>query len=347
VSAITVRGARKAYGTTLVLLDVDLSVPPGSITAVLGPSGSGKSTLLRAIAGFERLDAGSITIAGKEVDNGRTAVAPQHRGIGYVPQEGGLFPHLRVAANIGFGLRRSERGRIAELLELLGLESLGRRFPHELSGGQRQRVALARALAPRPSVLLLDEPFSSLDAALRASVREDVTQVLRTVGATTIVVTHDREEALTMADQIALLRDGRIGAIGHPRGLYATPRDEVAARFLGTANVLPAKVVAGQLYCPVHVPTAAFDLVDGAYSLLLRPEHLAIAEQPTDHGVPATVVSVSYRGPTSDVRLRLDDHPRTELVVQAPGQDEIAIGQTVWVSAVHSGVAWREPSPPS
>lgn len=342
MSAISVRGARKSHGSTPVLLDVDLRVPARSITAILGPSGSGKTTLLRTIAGFDRLDAGSITINDTVVDNGATAVHPQHRGIGYVPQDGGLFPHLRVHANIGFGLRRSERARIAELVELLHLQSLERRFPHELSGGQRQRVALARALAPRPSVLLLDEPFSSLDAALRASLREEVTQVLRTVGATTIIVTHDRDEALGMADRVALLRDGRIAAVGHPRELYSTPRDEVTAQFLGTANLLSAKVVAGQLYCRLPTPTEVLDLADGAYTLLLRPEHVQISAQSSDPGAAATVVTVSYRGSTSEVRVRLDDGTATELVVEAPGQDEITPGQTVWVRVSQAGVMWPE-----
>jgi len=342
VSAIVTRGAAKSYGSTPVLTDLNLRVPAGSITAVLGPSGSGKTTLLRCIAGFERLDAGSITIGDTVVDDGRTAVHAQRRGIGYVPQDGALFPHLRVSANIGFGLRRSERGRIAELVEMLNLHSLEHRFPHELSGGQQQRVALARALAPQPSVVLLDEPFSSLDAALRVSLRRQVTEVLRNVGTTAILVTHDRQEALAMADQIALLRGGRIAAIGRPRDLYAAPADEPTARFLGAANLLSAKVSAGQLYCRVPMPEAALDLSDGAYTLMLRPEHLAVSARPTEDAAEAVVVAVSYEGPTSEVRLRIHDEPATELVAEVPGQDEIRAGQHVWVSATHLGVTWPE-----
>lgn len=343
MSAIAALGACKTYGTTPVLTDLNLRVPAGSVTAVLGPSGSGKTTLLRCIAGFERLDAGSITIGTTVVDDGRTTIHAQRRGIGYVPQNGALFPHLRVRANIGFGLRRSERTRIGELVEMLDLQSLEHRFPHELSGGQQQRVALARALAPRPSVVLLDEPFSSLDAGLRASLRWQVAQVLRNVRTTAILVTHDREEALAMADQIALLRDGRIAAIGRPRDLYTAPADEPTARFLGTANLLSAKVIAGQLYCRVPIlQRRVVDLPDGAYTLMLRPEHLAITTQPGDNAARAIVAAITYQGSTSEVRLRIDDGTPTQLVVEAPGHDELTLGQRVWVRATRLGVVWPE-----
>ena len=342
MSAITVRGARKAYGTTPVLHEVDLHVPAGSITAVLGSSGSGKTTLLRSIAGFERLDAGSITIGDTVVDDSVTAIHAQHRGIGYVPQDGGLFPHLRVHANIGFGLRRGDRTRITQLVELLNLHSLEHRFPHELSGGQQQRVALARALAPHPAVVLLDEPFSSLDAGLRASLRQDVIRVLHNVGATAILVTHDREEALSMADQIAVLHHGRISAAGAPRDLYAFPADEYTARFLGAANLVGATVVAGQLHCPIPISSQAVNLADGAYTLLLRPEHLAVTTMPTDDAAEAVVTAVTYKGSTSELRVLIDD-AAPELVAEAGGQDAIEPGQHVWLNATHIGIAWPEP----
>lgn len=341
MSAITVRGARKSYATSPVLDDLDLHVPVGSITAVLGASGSGKTTLLRSIAGFERLDAGSITIADKVVDDGRNMVHAQHRGVGYVPQDGALFPHLRVSANIAFGLPGAAPDRVAELVEMLGLQTLERRFPHQLSGGQRQRVALARALAAKPAVLLLDEPFASLDAALRAGLRQEVTRVLRDVGATAILVTHDRDEALSMADQIALLRGGRIIAVGAPRDLYTAPADEHIARFLGAANLLSAKVVAGRLCCQIPVLEHGLDLAEGAYTLLLRPEHLTITTQPADHAAEAVVAAVSYHGSTTEVRVQIDD-AALELVVEAPGPDGITIGQQVWVTATGAGAAWPE-----
>jgi iron(III) transport system ATP-binding protein len=342
VSAISVRDAWKSYGSTAVLDGLGLHVPAGTITAILGASGSGKSTLLRSIAGFERLDRGSITIGDVVVDDTNTIVHSQHRGIGYVPQDGALFPHLRVHANIGFGVRRGgrNRGRIAELIDMLGLGSLEHRFPHELSGGQRQRVALARALAPQPSVVLLDEPFSSLDAALRSTLRQDVTEVLRAVGATAILVTHDREEALSMADQIALLHGGRIRAIGAPRDLYARPDDETTARFLGTINLVPAAVTGGELRCPVPLPQQDHGLADGAYTLMLRPEQFRIAATPTGSAAEAVVTFVTYKGPTSELRVRLLDSAAPELVVEAPGQDQFAPGQAVWLQASHSGVAW-------
>ena len=210
MSAIELRAAAKSFDATAVLAGVDLTVPAGSITAVLGASGSGKTTLLRLIAGFERLDGGTHRAsATATVDDGRRTVAPQHRGVGYVPQEGALFPHLTVIGNIAFGLSRRDRAKAEQLLELTGLTELRKRYPHQLSGGQQQRVALARALAIGPQVVLLDEPFSALDASLRAELRRDVARILRETGTTAILVTHDQDEALALADQIALLADGR------------------------------------------------------------------------------------------------------------------------------------------
>src|SRR6201990_717852 len=241
MSAIELREASKAFGPTRVLERVDLDVRERSITAVLGASGSGKTTLLRLIAGFEALDGGSITIGGTLMDDGSRSVPAQHRGVGYVPQEGALFPHLTVRANIGFGLARHERDRVAELLDLVGLRELARRYPHQLSGGQQQRVALARALAPRPSGVLLDEPFSALDAPLRSELRRDVARILAETATTTVLVTHDQGEALAMADQIALLADGTVIAAGAPRRLYQDPPGLDAAASIGEFNLLSAE----------------------------------------------------------------------------------------------------------
>src|SRR5580700_11123776 len=209
---LAVSGLHKAFGPHPVLTGVELTVPAGSFTAILGPSGSGKTTLLRLLAGFERADAGTIAIGDRVVDGpGSTHVPPERRQIGYVPQEGALFPHLTVAANVGFGLpARQRRGaRTEELLEAVGLAGMGSRYPHQLSGGQQQRVALARALAIRPGIVLLDEPFSSLDAGLRSSVRQDVARVLAEARTTAVLVTHDQDEALSMASRVAVLRDGQ------------------------------------------------------------------------------------------------------------------------------------------
>ncbi len=212
MSAIELHAVSKSFGPTAVLRGVDLTVPDGSITAVLGVSGSGKTTLLRLIAGFEALDSGTIAIGERVFDDGRHSVSPQFRGVGYVPQDGALFPHMTALGNVAFGLPRRERGAARELLELVGLAGLERRYPHQLSGGQQQRVALARALAIRPRVMLLDEPFSSLDAPLRAGLRRDVAKILADSAATTVLVTHDRDEVRELADRTAVLEDGRIVA---------------------------------------------------------------------------------------------------------------------------------------
>src|ERR1700723_1111556 len=237
---VAVTGLQKAFGTHPVLTGVDLEVPAGSLTAILGPSGSGKTTLLRLLAGFERADSGTITIGDTLVDGPGTYVAPERRRIGYVPQEGSLFPHLTVEANVGFGLSARDRrgGQAASMLEMVGLGGLGRRYPHQLSGGQQQRVALARALAIEPTGVLLDEPFASLDAHLRASVRADVQALLAETGVTGILVTHDQDEALSTADLVAVLRDGRIVQCDAPQDLYDRPADADIARFIGDANLI-------------------------------------------------------------------------------------------------------------
>ncbi len=228
---VTVTGLDKAFGAQPVLAGLDLEVPAGSLTAILGPSGSGKTTLLRLLAGFERADAGTIGIGGVLVDGPGVHLPPERRRIGYVPQEGSLFPHLTVAGNVGFGLparqhgaRQRRGGKVEALLETVGLAGFGLRYPHQLSGGQQQRVALARALAIEPAVVLLDEPFASLDAHLRASVRADVQEIFRRAGTTAVLVTHDQDEALSVADRVAALRDGRIAQCAPPEDLYCLRR---------------------------------------------------------------------------------------------------------------------------
>jgi iron(III) transport system ATP-binding protein len=245
--ALEVAGLGKSYGPVPVLRGVSLSVRQGALTAVLGTSGAGKTTLLRIVAGFEAADEGMVTLAGMTVDSGRGRVPPERRHIGYVPQDGALFPHLTVRGNVAFALRRGalvprrERGDgvVAEMLDLVGLADLGGRYPHELSGGQQQRVAIARALASRPRLVLLDEPFAALDAGLRATVRADVLGALRATGTTGVLVTHDQDEALSVADCVAVLRDGTITQADAPDAVYATPADPWTAAFVGTANLLP------------------------------------------------------------------------------------------------------------
>jgi iron(III) transport system ATP-binding protein len=284
MSDLAVRDLHKSFAEVPALCGVDLSVPTGSFTAVLGPSGSGKSTLLRVIAGFERADRGSVTLGGVVVEDDRHHEAPEARRVGYVPQEGALFPHLTVERNVGFGVRgRAERRRrVDELLDMVGLAGLGRRYPHQLSGGQQQRVALARALAVGPQMILLDEPFAALDARLRASVRAEVLDVLHRAGTTSVFVTHDQDEALSLADQVAVLDGGRVQQVGSPRQLYLHPADPGVARFVGSANLIEG-IVRGP-----RVDTALGELglhpadrapgrpLPGAAVVLVRPEQLEL-----------------------------------------------------------------------
>ena len=245
MTQLAIAGLDKRFGAHQVLCGLNLDVPAGSLTAILGPSGSGKTTLLRVLAGFEHADAGTVRIGSAVADGPGVFLPAERRRIGYVPQEGSLFPHLTVAANVAFGLSRRKWGRerrskrCADLLEAVGLGGLDRRYPHQLSGGQQQRVALARALAIAPEVVLLDEPFASLDAHLRASVRADVQHLLKESGTTSVLVTHDQDEALSTADRVAVLRDGGIAQCATPQELYSCPVDADMARFIGEANVIP------------------------------------------------------------------------------------------------------------
>jgi iron(III) transport system ATP-binding protein len=369
MSAIELRGVAKRFGATPVLTDIDLVVPPRSMTAVLGASGSGKTTLLRLIAGFEQLDAGTISIGGRVVDDGQRAVRPQHRGVGYVPQDGALFPHLTVAGNVNFGVGRHDRQRVADLLDMVGLGGLGRRYPHQLSGGQQQRVALARALAVRPAVVLLDEPFSSLDASLRTGLRHDVARILAEAGTTTVLVTHDQDEALAMADQIAVLGNGRVVASADPRTLYANPPDLVAATSIGETNVMAAFLRDDEAACALGTVALRPDghpPFDGPGTVVLRPEQL-ILHASAERGLsPATVVEVQYHGHDALAYVHLDDpqqpvglddvaallpsaagpttgqpvSPADTLLVRVAGDEALAPGQTVWVEVRGPVRAW-------
>lgn len=266
---------------------VTFDVARGELVTVVGSSGCGKTTLLRSIAGFETPDSGSIRIAGRKVFESGGRMVPAHeRGVGLVPQEGSLFPHLSVAQNVGFGLRtmnRHERDvRIGETLDLVGLEHSSKRRPHELSGGQQQRVALARAIAPAPSIILLDEPFSALDEYLRGSLRTEVRQLLKDLGATIVMVTHDQGEALALGDRVAVMREGRIVQVGDPRTTYYQPADIELARFLGDAVVLGGDVVANGTNLPTvscafgTLPVSSWHGKTGKCEVLIRPENIQI-----------------------------------------------------------------------
>ncbi|MEV0564107.1 ABC transporter ATP-binding protein [Dactylosporangium sp. NPDC050588] len=330
-AGISVTGLTVGYGGPPVLDQVDLRVRAGGITAVLGPSGSGKTTLLRAIAGFIRPDRGRIEVRGEVLTDGPALVAPERRGIGYVRQDGALFPHLDVTGNITFGLPRAERRRAAQvepLLELVGLSpDLARRRPDELSGGQQQRVALARALAREPSVVLLDEPFSSLDTALRAATREATRAALAERGATTVLVTHDQGEALSFADQVAVMFDGRFAQVDSPAGVYAAPATPEVGRFLGDAMLLRGQAGGRTVHCCL----GQLDLAEpatGDVLVMVRPEQLVLREP---SGTTATVASVTYHGADAMVRLDLAGQS-THLVARVPGDRTPRPGDEVGVA---------------
>jgi iron(III) transport system ATP-binding protein len=347
MSTIDLRSAVKRFGATAVLTDVTLGVPERSITAVLGSSGSGKTTLLRLIAGFETLDGGTLTIGDRLVDDASRAMPAQRRGVGYVPQEGALFPHLTVSANIGFGLARGDRARVDAMLELTGLEHLRKRYPHQLSGGQQQRVALARALAIEPSVLLLDEPFSALDTAMRRDLRRDVARIVGETGTTTILVTHDQDEALALADQVALLASGTMIATAQPRRLYRDPPDANAAASIGEVNIIDAHADGELARCllgevsisPASSPATA---VSGACRLLLRPEQLQLRTEPCISAAAATVVEVQYYGHDALTQLQVQNTDGPVLLARVAGELELVPGQAVWIEVSGSGRAWQQ-----
>ncbi len=304
-AALRVEGVVKRFGSTTVLAGVDLEVPAGSVCALLGPSGSGKTTLLRTIAGLERPDAGTVHLGDAVLCGPTTFVAPERRRIGMVFQDGALFPHLSVAGNVAYGLPRAERKglRVAEALSMVGLGGYADRLPGTLSGGQQQRVALARALAPRPSVLLLDEPFSNLDAALRAQVRSDVHRVLAEAGVTAVFVTHDQEEAFVLGDEVAVMHAGRIVQRATPAELYRQPADAWVARFIGDANLV-AGTADGDI---AQTPLGAVPLTadhHGPVEVLVRPEALVV--EPPDPAGPAEVELVEYYGHDAVVLLQVD-----------------------------------------
>ncbi len=325
----------KRFGDVTAVDGVDLDVRRGEFLAVLGPSGCGKTTLLRLVAGFERPDGGGIEVGGRVVAGPRRHLPPEERRIGMVFQESALFPHLDVAGNIGFGLaRRDRQRRIAELVALVGLAGLQRRMPHELSGGQQQRVALARALAPHPALILLDEPFSSLDATLRSQLRGDVREILRSAGATTLFVTHDQGEALEISDRVAVMRAGRIEQVSTPDELYLRPVNRFVAGFVGEANLLPGEVRHGEVQTLVGRFRAGHGaLADGVRAeVLLRPEQLHMLQVDRLSSAPRpesvlTVVRRVFHG--SEVHHVLRSPTGFEFEVATPSSATIEVGTRV------------------
>jgi iron(III) transport system ATP-binding protein len=346
MSDVVITDLHKRFGEHGVLAGVHLKVPAGSFTALLGPSGAGKTTLLRLLAGFDSPDRGTITIRGRVVAADSTHVSPDRRRIGYVPQEGSLFPHLTVAANVGFGLPRAQRRQaVSDLLELVGLADLDRRYPHQLSGGQQQRVALARALAVRPEVVLLDEPFASLDAHLRAGVREDVRRILTDTGTTTLLVTHNQDEALSIADLIAVLRDGVIVQHAAPHDLYAVPVDGALASFVGNANLLDgqlddgfAQTALGRLPARWHgtAPPGPCPV-----TVLIRPEQITVHAADGVRGPVGRVVRRGYHGHGTILHVQLGSSNTDPLVlVRTLGDTQLTTGESCALSARGPVLAW-------
>ncbi len=304
-AAVEIRRLTLRYDGAPVVRDVDLEVARGGLTALLGPSGCGKTTLLRAIAGFERPVTGSIAIHGELVAAKDRWVPPERRRVVMVFQDGALFPHLTVRQNVRYGVRRQPDGdaMVRRVLTMTGLEELAERYPDELSGGQQQRVALARALAPEPRVVLLDEPFAALDAALRHRLRVEVREVLRAVGATAILVTHDQEEALSIADRVAAMRQGRILQIGAPEEIYRRPVSAAVAEILGGGQLVPAIVEGGR--CHSLLGETACEAADGRGRLLVRAEDLTELSADAREGVDATIEERSFFGHDVLDRVRL------------------------------------------
>lgn len=323
--ALGLVGVTKRFGSTVAVDGVDLGVADGELLALVGPSGCGKSTLLRLAAGLHQVDGGTVSIGGQVVDDGRSALPPEARRVGLVFQEHALFPHLSVARNVGFGVRGAggRSARVAEMLELVGLAHHARRYPHELSGGERQRVALARALAPQPALMLLDEPFASLDPNLRARLREDVTAILRSTGTAAVFVTHDQAEALAVGDRVAVMDRGRIVQVGTPQGVFHTPATRFVASFMGEADFLNVTDVA-PLAAGVDLgPSAAGNVV------VVRPDDVTFSPDPDG---AAVVRGAEFRGSTWCYTIELPSGSRVRSI--RPHLEHVEPGATVRVALV-------------
>ncbi|MDF2177165.1 ABC transporter ATP-binding protein [Aliiglaciecola sp. CAU 1673] len=322
---LKIDGLCLAYGQHQVVSDVSFAIPNGGIGCLLGPSGCGKSSILRAIAGFERPVAGEILLHERLVTSNETMLAPEKRRIGMVFQDFALFPHLTVAQNVSFGLKDKGSGasqaRVEQLLEMVGMQSLGKRYSHALSGGQQQRVALARALAPKPDLLLLDEPFSGLDLELRESLASQVRDILKLEGISALLVTHDQNEAFAIADEIGVLHQGRLQQWGSAQALYERPANSMVAGFVGKGTLLPLWQESGAWHCVLG--GLGNKDIQKASVCLVRPEDVLMG----DDGVPATIVSISYQGAQSLCRVALEDG--TELLIRCHGRQFVQIGQAV------------------
>ena len=309
----------RRYGSGAAAVDgVSFQLGQGELLALLGPSGCGKTTTLRLIAGFERADQGWVHLSGQDI----THWQPEQRGFGLVFQDYALFPHLSVASNVGFGLHRLPRGqaraRVEEMLELVGLAHLGKRYPHELSGGQQQRVALARTLAPAPALVLLDEPFSNLDAAMRVQMRQEVRHLLRQTNTASILVTHDQEEAMVMADRLALMERGKLVQIGSADVIYRQPATAFVASFLGQANLLEGQAH-GQQVDTILGALPLLEPAEGYTQVAVRPEQIRLVADPA---AAATVEVREFRGHNQLYRVRLGNEALTVITPAQPCLEE-------------------------
>jgi iron(III) transport system ATP-binding protein len=332
MTALEISGLCVTLNERLILDHLDLNIDSGSFTAVLGPSGCGKTTLLRSIAGLITPTAGAIRFGKQLVSVSSLVLPPHRRNIGYVPQEGALFPHLNVADNVAFGLKRKEKDKyeradiVEQMLEFVGLPGFQKRMPFQLSGGQQTRVALARALAINPSMVLLDEPFAALDHVLREEISAEVASMLKSRAITTIMVTHDREEALVTADHIALMRTGQVVQFGTPNEVYQSPRNAEVAQSTGDALVLPGiKQDDGAIaFALSHLPVINVEGERG--SLLVRPEEIKV-ERGGQDGTPATIEKIYYYGHDAMLDLVLSDG--SHLRARVPGPVDFAVGEAV------------------
>jgi len=334
---VACRDLTKRFGGHTAVRGIDLDVRAGELLALLGPSGCGKTTTLRLIAGFEEPDAGRVELEGVVVADATRRVPPERRRIGVVFQDYALFPHLTVAANVAYGLRDRENreARVAEMLDLVGLAPKGGRRPHELSGGEQQRVAIARALAPDPAIVLLDEPFSNLDAALRSRVRAEVQDILRAAGATAIIVTHDQQEALGIADRVAVMYDGRILQTDSPSDLYRGPADRFVATFVGDAVLLAGTSDGATAETSIGSVALVPDSATGRVDVVLRPEHIRFR---LDGSGTATVTRITFLGHDQvvDATLPSGETVRARLRPEA----RFAVGDRVAVNANTPAVAF-------
>lgn len=321
---ISARDVIVGFGDTIALDGFSLDVPQGSLVALVGPSGCGKTTALRAIAGFQPIDAGTIEIRDRIVSSDVEHLPPEKRRVGMVFQEFALFPHISVGENVGYGVRGADRvRRVAETLSLVGLNGYEERFPHELSGGEQQRVGLARAIAPEPDVVLLDEPFSNLDAPQRERMRRELRRIVHSTGVTAVFVTHDQAEALAIADHIAIMRHGRVVQSGAPDDVYAAPVSPWVARFLGDAVMLEGRVRGGAV--PTSLGSVRTTLPDGATAqVMVRPEW--VIPTVTERGA-ARVVDREFYGHDQRVEIELADGEHVEALMS--GRTKVKVGDRV------------------